>query len=306
MSFSIYSPIKNRKTDTMSKLKALLFSITKEDRAIPFIKRYLAQRAKEEATIKGARIKYVQEDAKMTVACFEERFNEFNHDDPKTKSYYHPSQIGQCQRKLAYQVFGAPTNGEASPQDLMKQHLIFEIGTYAHVMIQNLLQAAGILTAREVPVRCDKQKIIGHGDGTLRYKKGEDALLEIKTINARGFAKLVEPKVEHQMQTTTYMGLLGLDSTTFLYYDKDSAELKEYTFPFEKRRWTDEIQPRIARFHEAIEKRKLPPREGDDPKRFPCAWCEFSSVCFDSMKRWEPAYNREPAAKKAKLTIGRK
>ena len=68
MSFSIYSPIKNRKTDTMSKLKALLFSITKEDRAIPFIKRYLAQRAKEEATIKGARIKYVQEDAKMTVA----------------------------------------------------------------------------------------------------------------------------------------------------------------------------------------------------------------------------------------------
>lgn len=287
----------------MSKLKSLLFSMTQQERVIPVLKKFLAKKEHDEATIPGARVKYTQADAKMSVDCFTERIEEFNHDDPATKHYYHPSSIGQCQRKLAYRHYGAPTNGATAPQDLVKSHLIFEIGTYAHVMVQNLLQAAGLLAAREIPLRDDKLRIIGHADGKLRFAPKDEHLLEIKTINARGYSKLYEPKQEHQMQVGVYMGLLDLDATTFLYYDKDSAELKEFTYPFDRRRWENELKPRILRFHESIESRKLPAREGSDPKKFPCAWCEYSSVCFDTLRPWTPDQLGDRGKPSIKLSI---
>lgn len=278
----------------MSKLKKLLFSLNREERLLPLLKKHVADKARKENEVKGFRKAYVQNDAQMTVDCFAERKQEYDHDDPETKDYFHPSQIGQCMRKLWYRSKGAPTNGAPQPQDLLKSHLIFEIGTYAHVMLQNLLQAAGVLEKREAAVRCDKRKIIGHADGILRFSPKERSLLELKTINARGFSKLGEPKTEHQMQVLVYMNLLGLDDTSFLYYDKDSADLKEFIFPNDERRWKTEIAPRIQRYHDHACGNKAPEREGTNPSAFPCAWCEYSSVCFNTLKPWTPIKKAAP------------
>lgn len=187
-------------------------------------------------------------------------------------------------RLLWFSVKGAPVNGGQSSEDLMRRHLIFETGTYIHVMFQNLCDAAGVLDGREVPIIDAKLRIIGHADGRLLID-GHKYLLEIKTINARGFATLKDdPKFEHKQQTHAYMKSLGLDCAIIVYLGKDRHQSKEYVIPFSKKFYADHVANRIDKYFTHLRKNTMPEREGIAPGTFPCSFCEFSHVCFKESK----------------------
>lgn len=266
----------------MSLLKDFIKVQRSKNILLPILQDYLLKQAKNEELGLVSRKAGVQEDARLSIACFKERIDEFNHQDPKTKDYFHPSAIGQCMRKLWFRHFEAPTNGAATPSEATKSFLTFEIGTYFHVLFQNLCQRAGVLEKREFPIQDDKLKIIGHADGVLNIKGFGRAILEIKTINSRGFAALsTGPKPEHFQQANIYGNVLCIPYTIFVYFNKDSSELKEFVVQADPKQFAAS-KKRMEVYKESVRTKKPPEKEGNGPSAFPCSFCEYSKVCYAS------------------------
>lgn len=79
----------------------------------------------------------------------------------------------------------------------------------------------------ELEFRCEEFRLTGHCDGVLVWgDDSPDEILEIKTINSRGFDFVDpiaggKPKVEHVAQVQAYMWLSGLTRARILYIKKD-------------------------------------------------------------------------------------
>lgn len=266
----------------MGVLSKYLKQTAHQELLIPELKKFLKQEYRD---IKSGKIKNhvpVQEDARLAAECFLERVKEYNHGDANPyKGYVHPSQLGGCMRRTWYGAMDAPDNGEPIAADLLTSHLIFETGTYVHVMFQNLCERAGLLMEREFLILDHDIKVVGHGDGKLKIKEHKP-MLEIKTINSRGFASLKEPKEEHKVQATTYMHVEGLEETCFVYLDKDRHNVKEFVYRYNNEYWKTKVKPRIDTLHLSIAQKTPPPREGKSATTFPCSYCEFSKICYDS------------------------
>ncbi len=264
----------------MNNLAAFMASLGRNDILLPklhtWATRYYAKCEHTPALIAAG----TRQDANLTIRTFKRREAEYNHHgDDKTKDYFHPSRIGGCPRAAAFGVFGAPSNRTPVGEELLKSHLTFEVGTYFHVLFQNLCSRAGLLLRREVHVQDDVLKIVGHADGILRLPS--KALLEIKTINARGYGLLKQAKPEHEEQATLYMGILKLKMAVFVYYNKDTSQLKEFRTTYSSDKFA-ELVGRIEKRRSKIRQRILPSREGRKANMYPCTFCPFSRVCFDS------------------------
>lgn len=111
-----------------------------------------------------------------------------------------PSQIGRCLRERYYARTGCTSEGVLDP----RSKRVLDNGTYVHIRLQEYLKNQGMLLLDEVPVIDDEYNIQGHTDGILGFGK-ECAILEIKSINDKGFNELLDAKPDHKMQGLTYV-----------------------------------------------------------------------------------------------------
>lgn len=264
----------------LSKLKK---SIQNKEVLLPILRNFLREEHRKGMTESGVHANAVREDARLAAACFKEREEEYNHGDANPyKGYFHPSALGVCRRQLFYSDYDAPVDKLPLGQELLQSHLVFETGTYTHVLFQNLCERAGVLDKREYLIVDHKNALVGHGDGILKIPGKPKWNLEIKTINSRGFSALNGPKVEHTYQATAYMHVQGLSATVFVYLEKDRHGVKEFLFEYDDKLWKETVLPRIQEYMRMRKNKQLPEREGSTPSAFPCLYCNFTKVCFDS------------------------
>jgi len=112
-----------------------------------------------------------------------------------------PSQIGTCLRSRYYARTGAPLDSNAIDA---RARRIFDNGSYVHIRLQEYLKKLGKLLMDEVPVYSKEFNIQGHTDGIIRISSNEVAVLEIKSINSKGFSDLKDAKADHKLQGLTY------------------------------------------------------------------------------------------------------
>ncbi len=254
------------------------------EKLIPLLKKFLNEERLKNSGNGAARREVDIQDALMTIDCFKDRLSERRGENEenakKARVYFHPSAIGICMRQLWFGHKNAPV-GKVNHDEALREHLTFEMGTYIHVMFQNLCKRAGMLEHREFLVIDDKLKIIGHCDGVLKIE-GEKVLLEIKTINERGFAQLSKgPHESHKRQATMYMATLGIKSACIVYINKNRHEVKEFYIPYDDVLYRKTILPRKDFYFRAIQSNMPPPREGITPNEMPCLYCPFKVLCFE-------------------------
>ena len=112
-----------------------------------------------------------------------------------------PSQAGKCQRANFYMRTQVENDGSVDP----RTQRIFDNGTYTHERLQSYMLDMGLLICDEVPLINEQYNIQGHTDGILDIGNGEIAVLEIKSINDRGFTALKDAKEEHKKQGLIYL-----------------------------------------------------------------------------------------------------
>jgi hypothetical protein len=263
-------------------LKSIIASVSRGKVLMPVIQDFIA--ARQRKLRKGAitRRGETLRGAKQTIRAMKRRIEEFNHGEEIEGEYFHPSALGTCLRMMWLAHFKAPIDIRP-PDDELKTYLIFETGSWFHVMMQNLFARAGILEASEIPIKDDKLRILGHADAIVRLDTRY--LVELKTINSRQFTLLGnQPKQAHNQQLHAYMKALKLKWGIILYYDKDRSALKEFVIPFDEDFYKEFCEARISRYFKHVRKKTPPDREGTGPTQPPCSWCNFATTCYSSTR----------------------
>lgn len=117
-------------------------------------------------------------------------------------------------------------------------------------------------------------------DGHLSW----DEVLELKSINDRGFQNVVEfgPKTDHKWQATAYMLATGMTATRFVYENKNTNSVKEYLFELDET-MALEVRSQWQLLDERTESKTLFPMLHDClNQRGPYRWCPFSAICEEA------------------------
>lgn len=148
-------------------------------------------------------------------------------------TYFHPSSMfyGRvCFRELYFRKTATlKDDGYVSKFDTnAKLRRVVDLGTIMHLYIQWNLHKAGILIEHEVSLKDEEHNFVGHADGVVEDSSGKLAILEIKTASSFVFDKLKSPLDYHVGQASLYADILGYERIVFLYYNKNTSDLKVF------------------------------------------------------------------------------
>lgn len=203
--------------------------------------------------------------------------------DKRTFGAFHPSQLlDGCSRAFAYELLNIPPEHKVRKISPAVQR-IFDVGTWYHVYIQNILYEQGVLEQAEVPVVNKEKFIDGKADGVFKPEVfgGEKVLLEIKTMNTWNFSKAVfRPFKKHEFQASIYARELGATKVLYLYINKDTSEIREFLMPLND----EQLEIADKKMGEVIKHVKagtLPRKSCDTDLCDKAINCAYRNICFE-------------------------
>ena len=180
---------------------------------------------------------------------------------------FHPSSLGNpCDRFLYLHYQGLLPGQEISS----KLRRIFDHGNSTQSRYENYFNQLEFFVSREIPAVIDGPPIHGRADILLKIPEYGDYIVEVKTINDRGFGELRNAKEEHRIQLQIYLNILDIEKGGILYEDKNNQEIKI----FGQRRDLVLWKGIIDRCNRIMKMEKLPSLESveyvHDAKYCPC------------------------------------
>ena len=146
--------------------------------------------------------------------------------EPQRSGVFYPSALGNPCDRFLYLAY----NGllEARPLTSNTQR-IFDNGNFLEDRMDLYFRKLRILIDREVPLTFDSPPISGRCDFILAHDTYSKIILELKSINDRGFKALKQfPKSEHELQLQIYLNLFPAKWGTVLYVNKNDQKLKAF------------------------------------------------------------------------------
>lgn len=193
--------------------------------------------------------------------------------------YLRPSSFGGCPRSQMFFYMKAPTT---EPPIDFGFGAILDAGTAQHRMLQGYLaDHPGVYFAPEVRVRTKVKGIVvkGSADGALITRRSLIVQpVEFKTTGSAKFAKLDGVHPDHAAQATIYCHLLNATSMRFVYMNRDSFALKEYTHQYNPDQWEELVERRVDEVKHHTAKRSLPVFN-QDVCDYSLALCRYRVVC---------------------------
>ena len=147
---------------------------------------------------------------------------------PGGKGVFYPSMLGNlCDRYLYFAYQGLLPTQQISAQT----QRIFDVGGGLEYRMEKYFRKAGIWLASEQSLQAESPPVRGRYDFLLRHEEHERVLLELKSINDKGFQLLkADPKPEHTIQLQIYLNInkIGVEHGIVLYENKNDQKLKAF------------------------------------------------------------------------------
>ena len=121
-------------------------------------------------------------------------------------------------------------NGRLGDQVITaKTARIFDTGGSLEGRMQKYFERTGLFLAAEQSLRLNNPPISGRYDFLLKHEEYGRVILELKSINDRGFTALIDsPKPEHLIQLQIYLNLAEVENGVVLYENKNDQALKAF------------------------------------------------------------------------------
>lgn len=144
---------------------------------------------------------------------------------PARKGVFYPSALGsECDRYL-YNCY----HGLVQPETISAvSRRIFDCGDYLGYRYEKYFEKMKMLLGTEMAIKSDMPPISGRLDFLITHPTHGATIVELKSINSRGFTGLVEPKPEHTIQTQIYLNLSQYDYGIVLYENKNDQKIKAF------------------------------------------------------------------------------
>ncbi len=249
---------------------------------------------------------------KSLIHIIDSTFQSTHGQPSKSKPAFRPSSLGSpCLRKIYYSYHRVPEDF-GMPLNVLK---IMKLGDSIHELISGSLRKAGVLIDYTNPDGSVNKNKSGDGtddfefplkDPDLELSAKMDAIMiidgeleigEWKSINKDGFKKLKDPKPEHLVQGAMYLyvarvalargdyshikelsGFETIKRVRFLYYCKDTSEMKEYIL--------DDLSEAFAQTVDKMMKVKEHTSQGTLPNKTQdwCSSCSYRNKCAREFK----------------------
>ena len=204
--------------------------------------------------------------------------------DKRAKGVFHPSQLlDGCARLMTYDLMGVEPSDKVMKPIGAELQRTFDVGTWYHIYMQNILYQIGLLEQAEVPVINKEKYLNGKADGVFKEEVfGKKVVLEIKTMNNWNFTKAIfKPFKKHEFQASLYARELGAEAVLYLYINKDTSEIREFLMPINEEQLNiADIKMNSVLLH--IKDGTLPARSCSDKFCDNALGCPFASLCFKS------------------------
>lgn len=210
----------------------------------------------------------------------------YEREKSESRAYLGASMLGKpCDAFLAYGLRGFPE--DPFPGRVRR---IFLLGHKLEDQVIADLRKAGAhvwdkdgLTGRQHAYASFGGHVRAHADGLVELDDGVLRVLEIKSLNKRGFTDFKDRGVKsshpvYYDQCMVLMGLSGIHSCLFIAYSKDDSEYHAEIVEFDEFEWSY-IQNRI----ETVLSNQAR-RIANDPTDWRCKFCPRKSVCWGDMK----------------------
>lgn len=197
-------------------------------------------------------------------------------------SPFYASELGKCGRAITYQLLGFA--GESFSGRSLR---IFAAGDQMEeTLVAELTQAGFAVANRQARISVAHPPVSGKIDGTISGKTqdGETVtrLLELKSMNARGFAELRRSSIEqaqpgYYTQVQVYLFALALQAATVVVGCKDDSDLYEETIGFDPAH----VARQFIRL-QAVRDASLAGRLADpeyQKSSWQCRYCAFRDHC---------------------------
>lgn len=196
-------------------------------------------------------------------------------------TYYKPSGVGGCIRKMYFERIGKALQDNASynliamgeagtfRHEVLQEYMVqmsktdpdFEWLDVAEYLEENPVEGTEVdknFVKNEYETKCKNEllQLSFLCDGLVRWR-GKVYIMEIKTETMFKFNKHTEPYPEHKMQATCYGMCLGVDDVLFLYENRDNFEKKAYTYHITDA-MKDEVLDKLVTCEEYVEKGESP------------------------------------------------
>lgn len=203
---------------------------------------------------------------------------------------FSPSSLCGCRRQAAFKFVGMEGAMHiVDPEKLA----IFEHGDWVHHKWQaTFLDMEQVLGREEIKVRSVEGKVIipelyiaGNSDADLRLEDERNFIVDVKSINDRGFSYLFttdEPIPEHVRQLTTYCKGKGRKYGLLWYENKNNQQTRAFVIRAENALWA-EVMEWTEDVADMLDREQLPPMHPDCQQgNFLFDRCPYSGVCFST------------------------
>tara|TARA_R110002020_G_scaffold284230_4_gene499802 strand:+ start:309 stop:1013 length:705 start_codon:yes stop_codon:yes gene_type:complete len=157
-----------------------------------------------------------------------------------TKDVFYPSMLGNACDRYLYLAY----NGQLPDQTIKAQTTrIFDNGNGLEDRMRKYFERLGLFLAAEQSLRLANPPISGRYDFLLKHEEHGRIILELKSINQKGFDLLIEaPKSEHVVQLQIYLNLAEVSQGVVLYENKNDQTLKAFSITKDESLWNSIIE----------------------------------------------------------------
>ena len=162
---------------------------------------------------------------------------------PARTGVFYPSSLGNLCDRFLYNSY----NGLVQEQVIdAKTKRIFDCGDYLGYRYEKYFEKMGLLIGTELPVKNELPPISGRIDFLIKHDQLSVVIIELKSINQRGFKALSQPKDDHYIQIQLYLNLTNRENGIVLYECKDDQLLKAFSVSRDVEAW-EQIKERCER-----------------------------------------------------------
>jgi len=189
-------------------------------------------------------------------------------------SHFHPSSAGKCPRSIQLTMAGVLTSKHEA-----RILRIFDTGHDMHDKYGRYFEKMGILVSKEADVFYERDGVVikGNCDYVVKDDTNRPHILELKSINARGFNDLWVtnvPHTNHFLQWNVYSGCLKIPLGEILYENKDDQNMKIFSVAFNEAQF-EETFAIFKSIHEYTQKGLLVPI----PSKCNDKYCPAKQIC---------------------------
>jgi len=191
--------------------------------------------------------------------------------------HFWATDLGKCHRQVYYSFISPKTFTPKSQRIFMAGSIIHDylqkaaVGQHGKMFKDVILERRTEFTDKETGI-----VISGRMDIIVVPHEGEPFVVELKSINEKGFGMKKSASYSHRCQLNTYLHSEGLHHGLLVYINKTDLAVRAFRFGYDEKMHAS-VMRNLNMINSNLQQSKLPPKVVGE--KWQCRYCSYQEEC---------------------------